>query len=1453
MIGIPYEVPRGNLDRPAAADGAVRPAIAQTARVFITMSDSEFTTERGTLTKIMQSLGMGPVVKQVRSSYEAVMLLLRENCGDGYTLLPCALITRHGETRGRARSAMVNMTLLNELQEAMGKLDGERERKADDEVKIQETRAGVEDSNGEVETKDDGGEPDGNRKERRRKKVKPLIWTVNPWAIDSNYNTRNFQYSSDQGGCWLDGTFKINGENKLMVGYYPWYRGGDVVAYSTDYTVYGVRENVGARPQITDNQNLGNASDRLKFSVLSVLNFVNFGDKFDIVNLSKRIKSHYTRLNKYYSTLEADIDSILLTRWFLDELNARYANHYRDYVMRLELRLRSKLVMEGRDLSWELFLHKWVMRLRVLTPLAGCAYLWAQATSSLIPGAIILGLGELAVQLFANPKRVMRNMASWEFPQLKNPGLIPCASLGIHTSIIDPDRLDTVIADGINFETKYDITPSEDYVPKVVDIYGTTIPSASMVYPDTGPQNLEGALRYRMMHDREIDRTFLRGFVAYARKKIDAMDKIDVHVDREENIRHLVSTYGTTRAEQLIPLIDEQLTTDHFMYQLFVKREAYVGKDEDNFKPRMIWSCPDIIIAKFSCMFSKISKALRELYDGVGNDYYVCGSTPDEVGARVDAADSIAGFKYESDVKSWDGSLENEVLSLEKYFMEVVLENTPMEFSLVIENWDQVMGTNRDRTVTITMTRGRRSGDLATSSFNSFVNIWITRYIFEHFTNVTCVVVNGDDNITFTETYVDPAEIVGLYKKGGFDCVVHHRKTLDELTFCSGYFPPVDGLIRWGNSAFKVLMKLGLNHGNHPKRKWQGLLYGTAKGLLCTTGHVPIIGALCRAIVNSSEARGVKALTDNRWENPYRIQGGTVLTPAEDTYRHFAWKYHYDVDYIKALDVWIEDNVDIIDFPMKLTGEVFTYGAALDVGLSGAMNLIEGARPEVRLTFENQQLSELWSYQWDDIVVTIPMNEEKHKLEGAQTLSEALENARLFGLQENEIYHTTGHEHMHQLFTALSWFNLDWGIGAHSLYNQFALMTSGKPCAKKKQNNNKKRPSQPRPKPKKDFFTRRENPVIASGMRAGGAYLGNMIFPGIGGAIGGLIGAGVSKISGFGDYKVQSNTLLNAPVFKGKQSIRLRNREYIGDITGSTGFSLTSYHLNPGNRVLCPWLAGIAQGYQQYIFKGVVLTFQSTSADALNSTNTALGVVMLATNYDMNEPNFSTKAELMASYFCSIGSPSTTIMHAIECNPRERPINVLNIDHIGEGNDEPGMHDHGNFQVATSGMQAAANIGQLWISYDVELIKPRFSSFSQAMTYYSATGWDATNHFGASIGTAAGTPVTMTANTIVLSGWRGRSIEIIVSWHGSATITWSAIPSHTLTNCTSVLAFNNNTSNVGLAANSTTRAGINVTCTVSEDHTLTPYITLANNYSSGGTPGYMQFHIFELRPSTCGL
>lgn len=210
-------------------------------------------------------------------------------------------------------------------------------------------------------------------------------------------------------------------------------------------------------------------------------------------------------------------------------------------------------------------------------------------------------------------------------------------------------------------------------------------------------------------------------------------------------------------------------------------------------------------------------------------------------------------------------------------------------------------------------------------------------------------------------------------------------------------------------------------------------------------------------------------------------------------------------------------------------------------------------------------------------------------------------------------------------------------------------------------------------------------------------------------------------VKGQGDYTVVRNTMVNPRSYGTSKQIglmhgdngstRVRHREYVRDMPGSIGFRNITFAINPTNPQLFPWLSALAQNYEQYKILGMIFEFRSLSASALNSVNTALGSVSLATQYNSLDQPFVNKQQVLNYMFGTSCKPSESMTHPVECDPSQTPNQPLYVRLTTQAAGDPRLFDFGVLNYCTIGMQAdVAIIGELWVSYDILLIKPRLSS-----------------------------------------------------------------------------------------------------------------------------------------------
>jgi len=242
-----------------------------------------------------------------------------------------------------------------------------------------------------------------------------------------------------------------------------------------------------------------------------------------------------------------------------------------------------------------------------------------------------------------------------------------------------------------------------------------------------------------------------------------------------------------------------------------------------------------------------------------------------------------------------------------------------------------------------------------------------------------------------------------------------------------------------------------------------------------------------------------------------------------------------------------------------------------------------------------------------------------------------------------------------------------------------------------------------------------------------GRAIGGMVGGKYGGPLGAAMGSKLGsyahylgKIFGSGDYvtspdQVKFNVLVNEsqiPQFvSSKEAIRIRHREFLGDVISSSvagAFQIQQFPINPGQSVTFEWLSQVCGStFQQYRVNGMVFEFRTMSADALNSVNTALGSVVMATDYDSADSPFTTKSQMENTEFGVSCKPSSCMIHAIECAKNQTSVSELYIraGAVPSGKDIR-FYDLGQFYIATVGCQGTSvNLGELWVSYDITVFK----------------------------------------------------------------------------------------------------------------------------------------------------
>lgn len=1032
--------------------------------------------------------------------------------------------------------------------------------------------------------------------------------------------------------------------------------------------------------------------DRLRTSLMSTLykhQLCGMGEKERMISMAK---NHYLRWNINRPDLEEELMVEYEQEWFQDELDAVQEAITNGWLQRARRRAQAYCGARGRDYEQEFYdwrsdpLTRFMRRVK--------SFFTAGRYDN-----------ESEVEFLRQFK-----METLEL------GLVPCSKAWINKQAFPSDRELPPITNPLNELRIHQVV---DSTPAIIESFGL-LPKVPMVYPLNDQSNLEAALRIRMLGTPEPELEESLEYMRYGMRFIDLMDEVILD-DTFDNLSFLTQKYGAKKGARLADIANKPITKMSLVSELFVKGEAYRGKDADTYKPRQIWNNSEDLIAAFSGYTKQIGDKLATMFDLTGDDTYLCKTPPYDVGQRYLRQLTTRQNTKAFDGTNYDGSLTIVDRFLELYLFVTKVRNMPDSWGYVEENWFGLRGVSKDGMLEVMLEAARESGWLLTSPFNSLDNIIKIRYSLSKLgaTEILTMVL-GDDGMASYNGDIDEDELKAIYLRLGMVLDIVSSEP-GRHTMCSGHFWPVNGTVKWGSSPFKLMAGLGLNHHNHGPHLHLQLLHGTAKSLLPVAGHVPVIGVLLRVIQAQCEEFGIAVRHDNRHMYQDRIQGGQVDYPDDDTYQFFADVYGFSVDAVLAIEAAIVRDFNVMQCPYALDADWFGNGYAVDVGDKGSSC--------DNMFFERRE--------------TIGTQEEREKLRGVTSFPQAVHAGWKFGLEEDQAISDTRRVncYLHALFSAIAYIHFDAGVVAHDGYNDYVRkrMEADPHCglifAKKRQPRKPKRVRGiPRIRGRGDYWTDGMNLAKRVGRLAydeakkaipkgsfakfGESVGGN--FGPLAASLGRHAGNMISNLVGMGGYtEIRKNTLIRpadmgeviATFGSGRDYVRVRHREYMGDITaaGGTAFTVTSFLINPGLPSVFPWGSIVSSAFDQYILVGMAVEYISLFSDI--TSGGPLGAVVMGSDYNDLASNFGSKQVMENAQFSVSGKPSNSLIHYFECDPTMTQSSIKNI-RVGPVTGDLRLYDLCNFQLATVGLPVSTGVlGELWATFDVLLLKPSLSNY----------------------------------------------------------------------------------------------------------------------------------------------
>lgn len=267
---------------------------------------------------------------------------------------------------------------------------------------------------------------------------------------------------------------------------------------------------------------------------------------------------------------------------------------------------------------------------------------------------------------------------------------------------------------------------------------------------------------------------------------------------------------------------------------------------------------------------------------------------------------------------------------------------------------------------------------------------------------------------------------------------------------------------------------------------------------------------------------------------------------------------------------------------------------------------------------------------------------------------------------------------------------------------------------------------------------------------------------GVGDKLGDFVSDTVPKLMGNGMYAGQgmyagptsSNSLVvgphnefTVPQFTPQtdgSSVIISHKEYVGDFYApgpNVQFANQTYKINPGLESTFPWLAQVAQNYVEYKIHQLIFSYKSTVADFAAASG-QVGQIIGVTQYDANSKPFTEKRSMMeydASQSCKT---SSNLVMGVECDPTKNagaPGKYIRTTPL-EASKDLNQYDVGTFNIAAHDTPTTYEnqvLGEIWVSYTVELRKPKvFTAKGMAIQQdiFSTLKWNAVNGENTNIG-----------------------------------------------------------------------------------------------------------------------
>jgi hypothetical protein len=162
--------------------------------------------------------------------------------------------------------------------------------------------------------------------------------------------------------------------------------------------------------------------------------------------------------------------------------------------------------------------------------------------------------------------------------------------------------------------------------------------------------------------------------------------------------------------------------------------------------------------------------------------------------------------------------------------------------------------------------------------------------------------------------------------------------------------------------------------------------------------------------------------------------------------------------------------------------------------------------------------------------------------------------------------------------------------------------------------------------------------------------------------------------------------------------LTIQHREYLGELSGSTTFDVSSYEINPGLSTAFPWLSSIAPSFEKY--KVTRMSYEYVNIAATSER----GRVTMAFDYDVLDENPTSKVEL----FQYAGASEGAVWSSLNLPVKNIPEKFTRVGTVSTSDKK--TYDAGKLLVGVSNTASTAIVGEIFVNYIIELNTPQPAS-----------------------------------------------------------------------------------------------------------------------------------------------